>query len=409
MVRATLRELAPSFANPEQRAFFDCRAPEVLYSGWMGAGKSRIICEKVWHLARRYPGATFGIFRKVAASLNATTVRTFFRDVAEPRFITARHRTESWVEVAPIDGGESARIYFMGLDPDPITGVPSKVGSLDLACAYVDEAIEVGEGDWIMLQGRLRDPRMPWHQLGGATNPAGPTHWLKRRFTPGRAERVYLTATRNDFLPEDYKARLADLPDNVHGQRLGRGLWVAAEGAIYILPDEQVRRPEPGAVWHQVVAGIDWGYSHNFACEIVARSGSGRMAVLGELYQRGRLLEDLLPALLAIQSRLKVAAFYADPSEPEYIATCQRAGLAVTPAINDVLPGIDAVSTAIGAGLTVDPSCRGLLAELPNYHWAPERATGGLRDQPTKLDDDACDALRYAVMGLSSGGVALYV
>ena len=297
----------------------------------------------------------------------------------------------------------------MGLDPDPITGVPSKVGSLDLACAYVDEAIEVGEGDWIMLQGRLRDPRMPWHQLGGATNPASPTHWLKRRFTPPTEERVYLSATGNAFLPEDYKARLADLPDNVHGKRLGRGLWVAAEGAIYQLPEEQVRRPEPGALWHEVIAGIDWGFSHNFAAEIVARSGAGRMAVLGEIYQRGRLLEDLLPTLLTIQERLGVGAWYADPSEPEYIATCQRAGLAVTPATNDVLPGIDAVGTAIAAGLTVDPSCRGLLAELPNYHWAPERASGGLRDEPVKLDDDACDALRYAVMGLTAGGVTLHV
>ena len=406
MLRAIRAELGPSFANDQQREFFDSQAPEIIYSGAMGAGKSRIICEKAWALAVRWPGATFGIFRKVAASLPATTMRTFWRDVADPARIARQNRSENWVE---LDNG--ARIYFLGLDPDPITGVPSKVGSLDLACAYVDEAVELGEQDWIMLLGRLRDPRMPWHQIGAATNPGSPKHWLKRRFTPATPERVYLhaTAADNRFLPADYQRLIAAFPDNVYGQRLGRGLWVMAEGAIYHFPDEQVRRPDPDTRWRRVIAGIDWGFVHAFACEIVAQSGSGRLAVIGEVYETGRLIDDIIPILKRAQQVAHIEMFYADPSEPEYIATCQRAGLPMVAATNDVGPGIAAVSTAMKSGMTIDPACDGLLSEIPNYRWAQDRGTGSFREQPVKEGDDACDALRYAVMALTEGGTLLFV
>jgi hypothetical protein len=35
---------------------------------------------------------------------------------------------------------------------------------------------------------------------------------------------------------------------------------------------------------------------------------------------------------------------------------------------------------------------------MPGYAWKPERGTGEMADAPVKAHDDACDALRYAVM-----------
>lgn len=375
----------------------------------MGAGKSRIGCEKIHYLALEYPGAQFAIVRKTRSSLTATTQRTFLRDTVDQRLVTGRNRSEDWIEVAR-PGKEPSRIWFMGLDPDPITGVPSKIGSFDGAAVFLDEAVEATEGDWILLLGRLRDPRMPYHQLMAATNPSSPSHWLKRRFTPpipGERDYYHATAADNRLLPPDYVEMIATLPDNVFGKRLGRGLWVMAEGAIYHFPDSQVRR-EPGP-WKRIVAGIDWGFVHAFACEIIGVSGSGRLSVLGEVYHHGTLLEDIIPGLLRLQEALSIEAFYADPSEPEYIATCARKGLHVVPATNDVSPGINAVAAAIRQGLTIDPACTGLLTELPNYRWAPERSTGGLKEKPVEEGDDACDALRYAVMALAEAGVLLYV
>lgn len=364
----------------------------------MGAGKSRILCEKAWWLAFQHPGCQIGIFRKVAASLSATTERTFWRDVADVSKIIARNKTENWVEV---EGG--SRIYFMGLDADSITGVPSKVGSLDLAFAFVDEAVELNEQDWLMLQGRLRDPRSSWHQIAAATNPAGPTHWLKRRFTPSTSERKYLAASSNRFLPEDYQQRLADLPDTVFGRRLGKGEWAAAEGNIYDLPMGQIVVPDITTEWKRKVGGIDWGFTHAFACELIGQTGSGRMAVIDEIYEKGLTIDELIPALLYMQEQHHVDYFVADPSEPAYIAQCKRKGIKIVPANNAVGPGIQAVQTAIKGGMTINPSCEGLLNEMPQYRWATNRGTGLLKEEPVKENDDAVDALRYAVFALSPG------
>lgn len=419
-------ELGPTFATQAQETFFDSRARELLYSGAMGAGKSRILCEKAWHIAQRYPGCTVGIFRKVAASLAATTLRTFTRDVMRRDLIEARNLTQGWYQLT-----NGSRIYFLGLDPDPVTGVPSKIGSLELAWAGVDEAIEVNESDWTMLLGRLRDPRVPYHQLAAATNPAHPQHWLKVRFTPSTADRVYLHATAydNTMLPADYRAIIESLPDNAVGRRLGHGEWAAVEGTIWTLPPDQVR-PNLGDP-KRVVAGLDWGFVHPLAVEVVAQSGSGRLAVVGELYARQRGLDQLVepwlddsgqvrPGIAQLLEQHRVGVLVCDPSEPGLMGQLQRQlaehrarhqadhrqGLRpddctldtkVRAAQNAVSTGLQAVDKAMRAGMTVDPSCTGLLSELPGYTWQPQRG-GGYREVPVEEGDDACDALRYAVM-----------
>lgn len=227
-LRALRRDLAPEFANEQQRAFFDSRHPEVLYSGAFGAGKSRILVEKALALGRRHPGAPLGIFRKVRASLAATTQVTFLQS-ARPGELVRRNKTEGWYELA-----NGSRFWLLGLDADTETGVPSKVGSLDLAFAFVDEAVELEEADWMMLLGRLRHPGVPYRQIGAATNPSTPDHWLKRRFTGDHPDRLYLSAptAANRFLPPDYVARMQGLT-GIYRERYVMGGWVALSGGLF--------------------------------------------------------------------------------------------------------------------------------------------------------------------------------
>ncbi len=227
MLEAIRSELGPKFANDQQRAFFDSTAPELLYSGAFGAGKSRILCEKAYALGLRYPGAPIGIFRKVRASLPATTARTFFRDVLPPGAIVKQNVTEGWYELS-----NGSRFWLLGLDADPVTGVPSKVGSLDLAFAFVDEAVEVDEADWMMLSGRLRYPDVDYTQLAGATNPADPKHWLIRRFREGKGELLQASTTENRFLPASYLERMAGMT-GIYRERYVKGEWIAIDGGLF--------------------------------------------------------------------------------------------------------------------------------------------------------------------------------
>lgn len=253
-------ELGPLFANDQQREFYDSRAGELLYSGAFGAGKSRILCEKAYGLGQRYPGVPIGIFRKVAASLAATTKLTFLRDVVPAGEIVRSNKTEGWYELA-----NGSRFWFLGLDPDPQTGMPSKVGSLDLAFAFVDEAIELTESDWMMLLGRLRYPGVPYHQIGAATNPADPSHWIKRRFDEPATDRRMLQArtTDNRLLPLDYRLRMDALTGLYHA-RYVRGEWIAVEGPLWKLDQIQIApaptvyvKGQPVVDYQRIVVGVD--------------------------------------------------------------------------------------------------------------------------------------------------------
>lgn len=395
LLRMLRAELGPQFVNEQQRIFMRSQASEVLYSGAFRAGKSRIGCEKAYALARRYPGIPIGIFRKTAASLAASTERTLLHDVIPRAEIIRSNRTERWYELA-----NGSRIWLFGLDPDPITGLPSKVGSVELGWAFVDEAAECAEADWVMVKGRLSWPGIGYHQIAAATNPASPKHWLKMRFTPATADRVYLHASTfdNPALPLDYLAEAQGATLDYFKRRYIMGEWVGAEGVIWEFPDDQIKPPT--APPKRVVAGVDWGFVHAFACEVVGQSGSGRLSVLREVYAKGALLRDVIPVLLDIQRSYPGIVFKGDPSEPAYIAECRQAGLRIEAARNDVDAGIQAVSAAIHDGMTIDPSCEGLLGEMPGYTWATDRG-GGFKERPIEINDDACDALRYGVIAFA--------
>lgn len=424
LLKAIRAELGPDFVNTQQRRFFDCQAPEVLYSGAFRAGKSRIGCEKAYWLAKRYPGIPIGIFRKTAASLAASTERTLLHDVIPRSEIVKSNRTERWYELA-----NGSRIWLFGLDPDPVTGLPSKVGSVELGWAFVDEAAECTEADWVQVMGRLSWPGIGYHQIAAATNPAQPTHWLKRRFTPPTEARVYLHASTldNPALPADYVASALSMGSGYFRRRYIEGEWAAAEGAIWTLPDDQVKPPTQAP--KRVVCGIDWGFVHAFAAEVVGQSGSGRLGVREEIYVKGAGVDQLIEPLAALAERHDVSTFVCDPSEPGLMSELSRGftlhraqhkdcklRASVQGARNDVTRGLQAVDKAFREGMTVDPSCVGLLGEIPGYVWQSNRL--GLMEKPIEHDDDCADALRYACMAFeadeanpwanlrSAGGVA---
>lgn len=230
-LEAVRAKVGPKFVNSQQRVFYDSQAAEILYSGAFRAGKSRIGCEKAYDLAKRYPGIPIGIFRKTANSLAASTERTLLHDVIPRSEIVKSNRTERWYELA-----NGSRIWLFGLDPDPVTGLPSKVGSVELGWAFIDEAAEVTEADWIMVKGRLSWPGIGWHQIAAATNPARPTHWLKQHFSPPTEDRVYLHARTfdNTMLPADYIEQAHKMAGGYSKSRYILGEWVApTDGALW--------------------------------------------------------------------------------------------------------------------------------------------------------------------------------
>ena len=65
---------------------------------------------------------------------------------------------------------------------------------------------------------------------------------------------------------------------------------------------------------------------------------------------------------------------------------------------NDVLDGIRTVATLFSQGkLYISKECTNLIQELHTYSWDSKKQQLGI-DSPCKVNDHACDALRYLVM-----------
>jgi phage terminase large subunit len=86
-----------------------------------------------------------------------------------------------------------------------------------------------------------------------------------------------------------------------------------------------------------------------------------------------------------------------DPSAKSFITELRNRGFYVKEGDNNVLDGIRAVSTLMGAKkLHVHRRCTGLIKELRGYVWDEKAAQRG-EEKPVKIADHYCDGLRYGI------------
>jgi phage terminase large subunit len=429
---------------PGQRRFMESLSPELLYSGAFGAGKSRIGCEKGHFLSLRYPGNRGLIARKKFTDLRDTTMDTYFRYVCPPEHIDQYFKQEHKLVLK--NGSE---ILFIGLDQF------TKVGSLELGWAFLDELIEFTEEDWNMIQGRMRHP-VPFQQVMAATNPAAPTHWVYSHFfsRPTKdVEAIESNSLDNPFTPPQYKQRLQNFRGKYY-ERFVEGKWISFEGLVYdnwdpsrhIIPPTQDIVSAAGHSYRLTgdkdnpipedwdhYRAIDFGFTNPFVCLWIA---SPRHRYIGEpgkqdrqlvpfderlwiiykqLYMSGMTIDD---HALEIQrgTKTKILGSVADWDAGDR-ALLEKAGIPTIRASKEISSGIQTLYQTISEDrlyvledslvkidyslqLNNKPTC--LEEEFPLY--VRQAGKKGIRDpkeDPAKANDHALDALRYILHTLN--------
>lgn len=176
--------------------------------------------------------------------------------------------------------------------------------------------------------------------------------------------------------------------------------------------------------WPELAVGIDWGYAPGhlgvlLVCGIDRTKR--RIAVLAEVCAEGHTDDWWCGELVTLCrrfGRLRTAVY--DPSAPDkadyFRAFFDRRrktvpldrdeapvrGLVFREADNAVRDGIMCVADLLCGRLQIDPSCKVTIRQLRSYHWlsGTERSGGDWQERPAKVDDDACDALRYVAFTL---------
>ncbi len=410
---------------------FENRHPEILLSGPAGTGKSRACLEKLHILALANPGMRALIVRKTLASLGSTALVTWREHVATEALAAGnvRYYGGSSEEPPQYRYSNGSRIMVGGMDK------ATRVMSSEYDIIYVQEAIELTEGDWEALTTRLRNGRLSFQQLIADTNPDTPTHWLKARCDRGATVMLDSRHEDNPVLFDDhgrvtpageaYIGRLDALTGPRHA-RLRRGLWTSAEGQIYEEWDPAIhlvaRRIIP-STWTRWWA-VDFGYTNPFVLQRWAEDPDGRLVMYAERYMSRGLVEDHARAVLA---EVAPGGKWREPRpravicdhDAEDRATLERhLGMSTVAARKQVKAGIEAVMARLrpaGDGrprLTVWRDARTHLPdpelveakrptctadEVPGYIWAPPKDGRSAKEEPVKVDDHGVDCVRYVV------------
>lgn len=288
---------------------------------------------------------------------------------------------------------KNVRILFRNADkPSDIKGAEFDVWYLDEANDisrdfYEETLIRIPRGDNSRFLPRAR------HIL--SWNPVSRGAWVYTEFfasTPQPdVQIVHSTYRDNPYVLPDFVARLHRWRENDprRWEVYGLGMWGSPDELIY--PSWRICHDDEVPVGRRYDAiGIDWGYANPTAVVGIFCDG-GRIIADELLYRTNATIADLCAWAAATPAMHGVPVF-CDPAAPASIADLQRAGIAAEPANNDVAPGISWVQ---GREIVVSPRSAGLRKELQGYCWQRDQQ-GNLTQKPVKIEDHACDALRYA-------------
>jgi phage terminase large subunit len=394
-----------------------------LISGPAGTGKSRACLEKLYSIARWFPGSRGLIVRKTRESLTESALYTFERFVLgldHPLVVNGPQRRNRQRYVF----ANGSEIMVAGLRSSG-RDTSEKVMSTEYTSIYAQEAIELAVGDLERLTTRLRatGSGMPWRQFMADTNPGPPRHWLRLRCLRGAMgllnsqhidNPILWDADRGEWteLGVAYIARL-DALTGVRKDRLRWGRWVQAEGIVYTEWNPAVNLIEPFDIpdeWSRFRA-IDFGYARPFVCLWFAVDHDGRMYCYRQIYHTGRTVATHARQIVALTGEEEIDATVCD-HDSEDRATLAENGIPNIPAKKAVLEGIDKVQQRLK--VQADGRARLYFFDLPpveidralmddhlpvstHEEWDAYVWANTTKEKPVKANDHGLDATRYGV------------
>lgn len=144
----------------------------------------------------------------------------------------------------------------------------------------------------------------------------------------------------------------------------------------------------------ETIVGLDFGFNHPTALLTIKVDTSGRYWLVDEWYKPGQTNDQLLEKFYSI----KPQKVYPDPASPDRIEVLKQNGincLEVNKSKDSIINGINVVRELFKQNrLFIHKSCINTISELESYSYDQDNIT----EVPLKENDDAMDALRYALM-----------
>lgn len=295
------------------------------------------------------------------------------------------------------------KVYALGADNKKHV---SRIQGATFEYVYGDEITTWSEEVFQMLKSRLRCEHS---HFDGTCNPENPNHWFKR-FLDSDADIYQQSYIIDDGkLPQNVIAELKkEYAGTIYYDRWILGKWVAAEGLVYPMFDEDIhvltKEPETEGDYY---VSSDFGIQNATVFLLWRRErGSKRWICLREYYYSGRderrqaTVSELVSGLKGMLDGIKPKWIIVDPSATALKAELRKNGYHMLNAENDVLNGISDVCTMLNENLIAFMACcKNTIREFGEYLWDSKAADAGI-DAVIKENDHCQDCIRYLVRTL---------
>ena len=405
---------------------FYSRESEIMLSGPYDTGKTISLLQKINLLLSLHTNARALIVRKTYKSLINSVVVTFEKKVHNDQIGGANYPITSFGLSRPewYDYPNGARLVLGGMDN------PAKTLSSEYDFIYVNQAEELTADDWQALTRACsgRAGNSPYTQIMGDCNPDVPESWILKRpslhlYESRHVDNPTIFERDNDGqLTGEYapggEARIKTL-DSMTGIRLKRGrfgLWVAAEGQVYLYdPSVHLIDEKDCPPFIRRYRSIDFGYTNPFVCQWWGEDYDGRLYLYRELYMSQRTVKIHAAAINLFDDRIYTSVADHDAEDR---ATLVENGIDTITADKRVSVGIQAVNERLkvtddgqprlfvvrDCTIEVDAVMQSqhrptsTHGEFGGYVWPKTKAKRAADERPVKSDDHGMDALRYMVM-----------
>jgi PBSX family phage terminase large subunit len=409
---STATDVGLSPAQQRSIAWSDARIN--IWSGTIRSGKT---VASLLRFAMAVAAAGPGVITVTSKTFD-TAYRNVFATLMDPAVMGSAAVMTDYTRGAPT-------ATVLGREVDVITAndkrAEGRLRGATILIAYVDEITMIPKQFWDTLLGRMSGHGAT---LFGTTNPDAPGHWLNTGFLLpdgagfGSVAHFVLTLADNPGLAPEYVEAIKREYTGLWYDRMILGKWCMAQGAIYDgwNPSINVVDTVP-RIERWICDGVDYGTTNPFHAVklgIGPDPAGGRALYVTDEWRYDSKIKHRQMTDVEYSREYRawsesspygggatVRAEYVavDPSAASFRVQLYRDGWQSVAAKNEVAGdggGLRTVSSLISAGkLKIARHCKHLIAEIPGYSWDDDAAQKG-HDEPVKINDHGCDALRYA-------------
>lgn len=277
----------------------------------------------------------------------------------------------------------------------------NKIRGMTLAGALADEVTLFPKSFIEQLIGRCS---VAGSMLFWNCNPDSPYHFIKQEYIDNPKMKHLVKHWRflmydNPYLVKtnpEYIKQAETTYTGVFYKRNVLGEWSLAEGIVYENFTDNHIVDELPEDFDEIYVGVDHGVTHP-ATFIMIGVKDRKVYVIKEFCQSNRTNSELADEFIGFIDGYRVDGITVDSAAASLILEFNKKGIYTSDCNKEVIDGITMISQLIGENrLFVHKSCKNLIKEFYTYSWDDKKSISQGKDIVIKINDDCCDALRYA-------------